>query len=408
MGKLAAATLKLGIVNNDKKIYYPDEIVIIDENTLEDKYGNIYCSIMEEDGIPVGFITSLDSLKDLYNEEDIEVIKELYIDSLNSYNVIKDDNGFKIMYNGDPVEVLSIEEYASHFVEHVLGNGSCSFDVKKLYDALKENVFEQDEAIKKIVVALSLHYNDPTEKHKSNIIIDGSKGTGKTTIINTLKEVLPVNVLVEDMGDPNFSFDALFCSLHNRDDICSCPILVLDNADKVLLNNDVKYADESISTIKKIMLGVDYKLQTANGTINCPTDDFVIILMGDFKERNRCGICNTIGGVPKELSVLTNYNIKLNPMNKKLVLKKLLNDKNGVFMHYTNYLNQMGVSLNKSDALIDKIVNETLKTNMHELDKIVEKCFEDVLFELYTTDNTYSEVSINSNTLKDSKKYTIK
>ena len=49
-----------------------------------------------------------------------------------------------------------------------------------------------------------------------------------------------------------------------------------------------------------------------------------------------------------------------------------------------------------------------MKTNMHELDKVVEKCFEEVLFEIYTTDKSYQELTIDEKVLKNSKKYKLK
>lgn len=98
----------------------------------------------------------------------------------------------------------------------------------------------------------------------------------------------------------------------------------------------------------------------------------------------------------------------MNPMTKELVYAKLMNEENGTFRHYANYIVGSGIKVNINIKLIEKIVNEVMKTNMHELDKVVEKCFEEVLFEIYTTDKSYQELTIDEKVLKNSKKYKLK
>lgn len=226
-----------------------------------------------------------EALNLLYGDEDINILKEKYFNDLKKYLILKNNETLQVLYSAEnKSEIVTMEEFVNHFMANIGNNEEIDFDSKSLYDLLKKNVFEQDEAIKKILVALSFHYADVDNMQKVNIIIDGDKGTGKTTIVNCLKEKMPVSVIVEDLGDENFSFDYLFLSLYNDKNISECPILVLDNAEKLLLNKDLEVADQSINIVKNLMLGKDYMLQISSGVESYPTKDFVIILMGDFKK----------------------------------------------------------------------------------------------------------------------------
>lgn len=407
MGDYVAVLFKKQIIDSDKEIFIPTGIIKLkDINKLIGVDGIQYHSIYEQNEENyIFFPIAEDALKQLYESDYINE----YFNDVKNYSIIKDANNFELIYtkNGKS-EIVQIEDFSDFFLSHINSDESNDINIKELYDLLKSNVFMQDEAIKKIIVALSLHYMDTDEKEKVNIIIDGDKGTGKTAIINCIKDIMPCSVIVEDLGDENFSFDYLFLSMYNNKQISSCPILVLDNADKLLLNSDLDVADKSINIIKNLMLGVDFKLQTSSGAVSYPTKDFVVIVSGDFKKRLRCGIDNYVEGVPNKISRLTNYNIKMNPMTKEMVYAKLLNEENGTFAHYVKYLTEAGVEVNYTHKLINKIVDKVMKSNMHELDIIVEKCFEDILFDLYTSEERFTKLSIDHNVLKDSKKYILK
>lgn len=407
MNKTIAIIMKQIMSDDNKKIYRANGMTFIDEETLTDENGIVYTSLFETDESEnlISYMIDAKTLMELYGCDEQEAIDKYY-ETIEKYLVLINGEDKKILYNGEnETALLTFEEYPTHLINHANPNNEDDFNPQRLYNALKNNVYGQDEAIKKITTALVLHYADVDENQKTSIIIDGDKGTGKTTIIETLKKALPVSVLVEDLGSPNFSFDNLFLGLYNSKNITPCPILVLDNADKLLLNKDIDLANTSIETIKKLMLGVDYKLAVNSGTINYPTNDFVIIVMGDFKKRLRCGIDNYVEGVPEKLSILTNYNIKMRPLNKEMVYGKLLDSNNGILKHYSNYLTELGVNLNVHKKCIDKIVNEVMQTNMHELDKIVEKCFEEALFEICIEEKECQKVYFDSKILKNSKKY---
>lgn len=394
----------------DGKVYIPNGIVVgkkID-NRFIDKDNKEYHLIGEKDydGTDlISFTISVSALEKIYDTDNLETIINNYIETVRKYFIVYNEEGYNFIYNNEVV--VSFSDFQSHFINE-LNNIEGELDYKVLYKQLSSRVFMQDEAIKKVFLALSLHYIDEDETEKAKVIIDGKRGTGKTEIINVLKECMPVSVLVEDLGDTNFSFDALFLSLLNTKNISKCPILVLDNADKIILSNDLYESNRAIKIIKHLMLDIDYKLKTETGTINYPTKDFSIIIMGDFSKRIGSVINDYKEGVPIELSKLTNYNIKMNPVTKELVYKKLFDKEYGSLAHYARYLDNFGIKLGVDNRIIDKIVEQVMRTNMHELDKIVEKCFEELIFEVLTSDNKYTEATITVKTLKNNKKYLLK
>lgn len=406
MEEVIAVKFERKEIDSNKIVFIPCGIIKLKDSEKLIGIDDVQYHYILEENVDnyIFFPIEMSSLKTLYKEN----YEDSYLNDIKKYTIIYNKDNIELLYSNEGQnEIIPLENFPEFFVKHYQNEGE-TFNIKDLYNELKNNIFMQDEAIKKIIVALALHYMDSEEKEKVNIIIDGDKGTGKTSIVNIIKESMPCSVIVQDIGDENFSFDYLFLSLHNNKKISECPILVLDNADKLLLNNDLQIADNSIDIIKKLMLGVDFLLQTSSGAISYPTRDFVIIVVGDFKKRLRCGINNYVEGVPDKISRLTNYNVKMNPMSKEMVYLKLLNQYNGTLNHYIKYFNEAGISVNISDKFINKIVCEVMKSNMHELDKIVEKCFEDVLFDLYTSDSKFQELTIDHKILNNSKKYILK
>lgn len=393
--------------SNDESLYIPKKAVIgyLNDTEFIDEDNNVYYPFgFEKEGYDiVTFITNYEILKDAYDIDDKEEFLQKFIDDVKNYVIIYKDEELNFIYKDD-LTVLGIDDFQDHFINKFVIK-SPDFSPTNLYNSLHERVYCQNEAIKRIVVALSLHYMDNEEKQKSNIIIDGASGTGKSEIIKVLSENMPTNVLVEDLSNENFSFDYLFLSLANEKNISPSSILVLDNADKLLLSTDTMLAKSTANTIRDLMLGADYKVQTNQGFIDYPTKDMVIIVVGDFSKRLMPGINNYAEGVPEKIASLTNYNIKMNPLSKDMVKMKLLHPENGIIAHYNNFFEEFGVDLYADERIVNDIVNEVMKCGMHELDKIVEHALEEIIFNVLMNKEDYSKAYVLRRTLKNNKKF---
>ena len=382
-------------------VYIPIEIV---KGNLEDTYfkcvnGKKYHSFGSYERKLVTFILEESKLKMLYQIEDEKILKEKFLNDIKNYYVLNKNNEIYFLYKGNELELINSDEIANHFIQTFINNDSNLFTPKNLYNDLKNNVFMQDDAIKKIVVAVSTHLFDSHEKSKGNIIIDGMKGSGKEEIIKVLKNNLPMDVFVEDLSNENFSFDLLFLSLANDNENHENAMLILDNADKLLLSSDRDVAQDSLNVIKDLMNGIDYKISSSQGLINYPTNNLFIVIMGDFSKRGLCGIDNYASGVPDKLLSLSSYNIKLNPINREMLKLKLCHPQNGVLAHYTEFINSFGTQFTIDEELIDEIVNISLTTG-EDLDKILKNALETKIFELLIGENDYSSIKIDKRTLK--------
>lgn len=412
--KYIAILLSKQIINN-QVIYAPRRVINGDyrDNLFITKEGKEYSTLIAEnnnDKEIVSFIIENEILKQVYQENNIKNIKRKYLDDVKKYIIINDKGDINFLYLGDRGKIIiSPNDFSEHFVKHLNNPEDIEeFSPDVLYNNLKLKIYGQDEAIKKVFLGLSLQYIDSPISHKSNLIIDGDKGTGKSEIVNVLKDTMPNNVFVENLGDINFSFDSLFLSLYNLGEMKQKPILVLDNADKLLLSKNLSESKEAIRIIKHLMLGIDYKLKTNFGIINYSTKDFTIIILGDFSKRRLSGINNYVEGVPTELSKLTNYNIHMNPITSDIVYQKLMDGENGIFANYKKFIEGFNINLLIETKIVDKIIDEVMASNMHELNKIVEKCFEELIFELMTTDKQYYTAGISTKTVDNNKVYYLK
>ena len=390
-------------------IYVPIEIVkgdLVDSSFICEN-GKKYHSFGSNDRKLVTFILEESQLKKLYDFEDEKILKEKFLNDVKNYYAICKNNEIYFLYNGNELELISAEDFPTHFIQTFINCEDNLFKPKDLYDSLSNNVFMQDEAIKKIVVAVSTHLIDDHEKSKGNIIIDGMKGVGKEEIIKVLKNNLPMDVFVEDLSNENFSFDLLFLSLANDNENHENAMLILDNADKLLLSSDRDVAQDSLNVIRDLMNGIDYKISASQGLINYPTNNLFIVIMGDFSKRGLCGIDNYASGVPDKLSELSCYNIKLNPVSREMLKLKLCHPETGILTHYIDLIKSFCFDFNIDDDFIEEIINISLTTG-EDLDKVVKYALENAMFELFTSEEYHSSLNIGARTLKNNHDYELK
>lgn len=156
------------------------------------------------------------------------------------------------------------------------------------------------------------------------------------------------------------------------------------------------------------MMGVDYKIMTDSGIVNYPTKDLLIIIMGDFSKKVKSGYNSYFNGVPEKLSNLTNYNIKLKPMDKDMILLKLCHPENGLIPYYMNFFADYDINLTVSNTFIEEICNKVLNEKNANLDKIVSTAFEEAIFELLTSDDKFTNLHVNKRVLTNNKNYKLR
>ena len=406
--------LQIGVILERKEtIYYPKETVVgfFDEEKIKFISSDTeYSIITSKDEKIVSFIFDINQLMKLYNLS-FEEFSKKYFEDIKNYLIIENEDDIKYFYKGENPTVLEPNDFANHFINVFINKKQDEyFDIntsKELCANLYNKVFMQPEAIKKLVVGISTHYMDTEGIKKSNIIIDGKKGSIQNDIVSVLKDTLPAQVYYEDLSNENFSFDALFMSLANTGSELNST-LILDNAESLLFNPNSYVSSSSEITLRDLMMGIDYKIITERGIINYPTKDMLIIIMGDFSRKPKCGYSSYFEGVPEKLSSLTNYNIKLRPMNRDMILLKLCHPENGLIPYYINFFAEHGISLEVSNSFIEEICKIALENEHINLDKLVSTVFEEAIFEILTSDEQFTNLSVNKRVLKNNRNYNLR
>ena len=406
--------LQIGVILKKKdNIYTPEKTIYGYFNEEAKKFidvdNNEYDVISSKKDNAVAFVFDVEVLLKLYNVEE-DKLSDIFFEDISNYLIIEDDDDIKYFYKGVSPVILEPNEFANHFVSLVNGKNADYFNLdtsKELCMGLYNKVFMQPDAIKKLVVGISTHYLDTEGIKKSNIIIDGKKGSFQNEVVSVLKDTLPAQVYYEDLSNENFSFDALFMSLANTGSELNST-LILDNAESLLFNPNSYVSSSSENTLRDLMMGIDYKIITENGLINYPTKDMLIIIMGDFSRKPKCGYSSYFEGIPEKLSSLTNYNIKLNPMNRDMILLRLCHPENGLIPYYINFFAEHGISLEVSNSFIEEICNMALENENTNLDKIVSTVFEEAIFEILTSDEQFTNLFVNKRVLKNNKNYNLR
>ena len=406
--------LQIGVVLKKRENIYTPEKTIYgyfkeEEKKFVDEDNTQYDIISSKKDNAVAFVFDVEVLLKLYNT-DKENLPIIFFKDISNYLIVENEDDIKYIFKGEAPEILEPNEFANHFVSLVNGKNAEYFNLdtsKELCMGLYNKVFMQPEAIKKLVVGISTHYLDTEGIKKSNIIIDGKKGSIQNDIVSVLKDTLPAKVYYEDLSNENFSFDALFMSLANTGSELNST-LILDNAESLLFNPNSYVSSSSENTLRDLMMGIDYKIITERGIINYPTKDMLIIIMGDFSRKPKCGYSSYFEGVPEKLSSLTNYNIKLRPMNRDMILLKLCHPENGLIPYYINFFAEHGISLEVSNSFIEEICKIALENEHINLDKLVSTVFEEAIFEILTSDEQFTNLSVNKRVLKNNRNYILR
>lgn len=115
---------------------------------------------------------------------------------------------------------------------------------KQIFDQLSEHVIGQDNAKKILSTAVYAHYkrcaNPGVELEKSNIMMVGPTGTGKTLIAKTLAKVMSLPIAIADAT-------SLTQAGYVGEDVENCLLRLLQAA-----NGDVKLAEKGILFIDEI------------------------------------------------------------------------------------------------------------------------------------------------------------
>lgn len=314
--------------------------------------------------------------------------------------------------------------------------------IDEVYENIKKNVLCQDNQIKTILTAIykNLVFSDPSIK--SNVLIYGPSGVGKTAILKQIGEHLNIPVVIEDSTlytvsgyrgkDCEEVLKHLYMAANGDQALAEHGILVLDEIDK---KNKKGSNDEGVTTegvlnsLLKIVEGGMFEVTISEKTdevINFDTSHLTVIVSGAFEkmlnEKSKTkqigfsnGVINTDlvkensditsqfikYGMPKEFIGRFNTFVKLNSLTKDDLKYILLNSDRSVLKLFVKHLKNLGINLKFDDKLVEDICSLAYarNTGARSLNNIVSDLLNDSLYDVFSSTNEKNEIVLDQKVL---------
>lgn len=319
----------------------------------------------------------------------------------------------------------------------------------KIKEKLDEYVIGQEYAKKVISVAVYNHYKrvatdtmDSIEIEKSNMLMIGPTGSGKTYLVKTLARLLNVPLAIADatslteagyIGDDIESVvSKLLAAAGNDVEKAEQGIIFIDEIDKIAKKKETRSRDVSGESVQQGMLklleGADIEVPVGSNSKNAMvplvtvnTRNILFICGGAFPDlediiKERLNKQASIGfmadlkdkydNVENLVSQVTIEDLRkygmipeflgrlpvvftLDALDKDMLVKILKEPKNAILKQYEKLLELDEVKLEFDDDAIEAIAEKALekKTGARALRSIIEEFMLDIMYEIPKDDN---------------------
>ena len=324
-------------------------------------------------------------------------------------------------------------------------NNKENIGIKELEKNVLEYIIGQDKQVKQIITAIyrGIHF----KKIKSNTLIIGSSGTGKTATIQQIAKVLDIPYTIEDATDytkegyvGSSVKDMVYNLIVNADGNfkkAERGIIVIDEIDKKAsrMDDDVGGV-EVLKSLLKLIEGTKVKVPVSPfQQMDFDTKNLTIIFMGAFpgldKIRDKRLNTHQLGfGISDTESISEKKNrfskedliefgmlaefvgridtiVEMNQLTQEDLSAILDRSKLSVFRLYEEELAGLGVELVYNEEIFDKIAEESLAldTGARELSNTVNFIFENIIYEVFANPGKYSYCVMDLDIVNDNTKF---
>lgn len=328
-------------------------------------------------------------------------------------------------------------------------NNFSIYQIEDKYNVLKEHVYGQDEQLKQVLASVVkninlvdlMYLNDKIAKEKSNILLVGPTGVGKTLMIKEMAKLFNIPYVIEDATrytgsgwageDIENMLRNLYIASGKNITKAETGILIVDEFDKLCGTNE--NANHTTTTVQqgllKLIEGTQINISKNNhtdiGGFIFDTRKLTIILAGAFdgidkivekriNERKIGFSTNQTDEQDKKIQIedLINYGmiselagrmsniIVLNTPNENDLKNAFLYSKSSSLNLLKEFLKDNGITVEFDEKFIDTVVNKaiTLKTGYRGLNQILNNVVENEMYDIMA--NKKKVLSLTSDKVK--------
>ena len=326
-------------------------------------------------------------------------------------------------------------------------NGLYSNDI---YDTVSKTVLFQNEQIRAVAGAISKNSCLTTPALKSNILLCGPTGVGKTEIFRSIYENFNVPGAFEDSTEYTAASykgkdvgEMLLHLYENADgDIEKAQrgILVIDEIDKKAGSEYETFTSAVINSFLKMMEGHKYALNTnphglGGNNIEFDTSLLTFVFLGAFsgieKYTETSGSIGFVTDEQKEKQKDVNYIytedtlkkygllpeflgridtiVTMNSLTEDNLIEIMNRSNKSQLLLYKEYFSQMGINFLYDEEVIKAIAKKAYELNRgaRSIKKIVEKALAEAIYEIQSY-LPFRELIITPETIENNKKYILR
>lgn len=381
----------------------------------QEKYPLLSINIIKR----IAFLSSLKNRYFLTETED--KIPAVLLEDKNKKNKLFIDNDIIAFYN---------KYYPEIEIDKIINN--TKMNINDVYEELINKIVGQDDQIKQILSSIWKQYNNEDKQSNYNMLINGSTGTGKTTIFKILEELLGIPCIIinaKRIEEPSYIENTLLRLLEKADfdiDRAEHGILVIDKLEEISTNSKERHNTISKSLQELIINLIEEGIFTINNIDNnkyrFSMDKLLIIGIGNFNNNeslrntqvgfNKSSLNNNTllsYGIIPELANKFPIVIEMNELTKEDYIKIIKNSTLSSISTNRLFLNSKNIEFNISDEVIKIIADIAYnrKSGAKSINEIIESSLSLAEFEIASNTNIYESLTITEDTIKDNKKYTL-